>query len=635
LSSRGQSPSGFQPFKEFEMSLIKYKIGFSGILFFSLLLMNACAQTPAALPAPVKLTNQDCLTCHADNGPVVDQKAFNNSVHQTLDCVDCHKDIKELPHADKLQKVNCAACHEKETTLWLNSDHAKAMVKTNSLSSSCSNCHGPVHAIVDVDDPASPVSRKNIPATCSSCHQKQDGALSFLTKVGKTYLASVHGLSFQKGTDTKAAVCSDCHGAHDINKANNRSSKLYWTNIPQTCGQCHKKEYTEYSKGIHGQALAAGSRDTPVCTDCHGEHDNDAVKRASSKVSSANIPQTCGQCHSAQRVNAKYSLSTNVLESYMQSYHGLALQQGSVTAANCASCHGAHEILPSSDPQSTINPKNLEKTCGQCHPGIGSRVSQGMIHGSFKLDTNPANNLVRNFYLFLIFFVSGILLLHNVLDFSKKAMAYYRYSLEHGHSSTMGLSERWQHFILAVTFVVLAFTGFSLKFPQTWWSFEFFGHNGWLRWGHRGTAIVFCGLVLYHIYFLLFTKKGRWQLAALSFKKRDFVQFFQSFRYYFGWRKDKPRLSVYSYIQKLEYWALLWGSLVMIFTGVLMFSEVWFLSLFPKWFYDVIRTVHAYEAILACVSIIIWHGYFVIFDPDIYPGNYSWLHGRHSAKKSP
>ncbi|MDE2027364.1 MAG: cytochrome b/b6 domain-containing protein, partial [Candidatus Omnitrophica bacterium] len=133
----------------------------------------------------------------------------------------------------------------------------------------------------------------------------------------------------------------------------------------------------------------------------------------------------------------------------------------------------------------------------------------------------------------------------------------------------------------------------------------------------------------YHFTYLFFTPKGRWQLKALSVRKTDFVQFWQSFQYYFGRREDKPRSSgIYSYVQKLEYWALLWGGMVMVLTGALMFNEVWFFSLFPKWLYDVVRTVHLYEAILACVTIVIWHGYFVIFDPEIYPGKGSWLHGR-------
>ncbi|MDE2221483.1 MAG: cytochrome b/b6 domain-containing protein [Candidatus Omnitrophica bacterium] len=532
------------------------KLGPGAFFLLFLTAFPALAQQPST--GSVKFTNQDCLSCHADGAPIVDQKIFGHSVHGKLNCTDCHRSITDLPHAEKLPKVDCAVCHKKEAVLWQHSGHAQAL---------------------------------------------GNGAL-------------------------KAPSCEFCHGTHGITKATDRQSRLYWANIPAICGQCHFQEYKEYRRGIHGQALASGSRDAPVCTDCHGEHDIAAVKGGASWVSAARIPQTCGQCHSAERINSKYNLASNVLGSYMQSYHGLAMQQGTMTAANCASCHGAHEILPSSDPRSTINPKNLEKTCGRCHPGIGARVASAKIHESFQPGNNPLNDWVSRFYIFFIIFVSGILLLHNVLDFSKKARAHYRNSMGKG-AEYMGFNERCQHFILAMTFILLAYTGFSIKFPQTWWSFMFFGHTDWLRWGHRSVAVVFCLLGAYHFTYLFFTPKGRWQLKALSVRKTDFVQFWQSFQYYFGRREDKPRSSgIYSYVQKLEYWALLWGGMVMVLTGALMFNEVWFFSLFPKWLYDVVRTVHLYEAILACVTIVIWHGYFVIFDPEIYPGKGSWLHGR-------
>ena len=116
-------------------------------------------------------------------------------------------------------------------------------------------------------------------------------------------------------------------------------------------------------------------RDAPVCTDCHGEHTITAVKLATSRVAPANIPETCGQCHAAQRIITQYRLPPNVFSTYVQSFHGLALQGGNLTAANCASCHGVHDILPASDSRSTINPQNLPETCGKCHPGIGTRLS--------------------------------------------------------------------------------------------------------------------------------------------------------------------------------------------------------------------------------------------------------------------
>jgi len=126
---------------------IKQKINPFGIFFFLLTLLSFSAQAQEAPKAPPKPSNQDCFSCHADNAPLIDQKTFNNSVHQSLDCVDCHKDISDLPHADQLKKVDCSICHDKESKLWLTSDHAKAMVAGASLTSSCSNCHGSPHAM--------------------------------------------------------------------------------------------------------------------------------------------------------------------------------------------------------------------------------------------------------------------------------------------------------------------------------------------------------------------------------------------------------------------------------------------------------------------------------------------------------
>jgi len=155
------------------------RIRFWRLLSFIISLILFSTQAQAAPSTSVKITRQDCLECHADNDPVINPEILDTSVHQGLNCVDCHRDITDLPHPDKLKRVDCSVCHAKEN---------------------------------------------------------------------KTYLGSVHGLN---------AACSDCHGTHDIKKATNRSSKLYWVTIPKTCGHCHQKEYAAYSRGIHGQALTA------------------------------------------------------------------------------------------------------------------------------------------------------------------------------------------------------------------------------------------------------------------------------------------------------------------------------------------------------------------------------------------
>jgi hypothetical protein len=115
------------------------------------------------------------------------------------------------------------------------------------------------------------------------------------------------------------------------------------------------------------------------------------------------IPGTCGACHARQDLNAKYGLPSARRETYLGSFHGIALEAGQLTVANCESCHGAHDIRPSSDPASSIAPGNLTATCGRCHPGIGARVSEGKIHvASVRQDINLAAWIVQKLYYLLI-----------------------------------------------------------------------------------------------------------------------------------------------------------------------------------------------------------------------------------------
>ena len=101
-------------------------------------------------------------------------------------------------------------------------------------------------------------------------------------------------------------------------------------------------------------------------------------------------------------------------------------------------------------------------------------------------------------------------------------------------------------------------------------------------------------------------------------------------RYNLGLRPEKPRFGRFSYIEKAEYWALIWGTVLMGATGVILWFENASMGLFTKLGFDIARTVHFYEAILATLAILVWHIYFVIFNPDVYPMNLAWLTGRVS-----
>ena len=148
-------------------------------------------------------------------------------------------------------------------------------------------------------------------------------------------------------------------------------------------------------------------------------------------------------------------------------------QYGSTVAANCASCHGFHKILPSSDTNSTISKIHLVETCGKCHPGANREFSLGKIHvapdgqaGGTDFGSR-LNHWVRRIYLALIFLTIGGMLAHNMTLFLKKMSARLRTSVR--PVVRMTASQRWQHFILAGSFIVLALTGFALKFPDRSW----------------------------------------------------------------------------------------------------------------------------------------------------------------------
>ena len=600
-----------------------------------LLLLVFSAYCLAIAPAnAVDIANSACLECHGeeDAEPFVNGHLFEGSVHADNQCISCHSDIKEAEHDTPLKKVDCAECHDIESEIYLQSSHGQALNLGRDQAATCKDCHGDAHHIVPVKNPDSPINRKNISKTCAQCH----GNVEEMKKFGlhqlapiESYEHSVHGLANLEDGST-AATCTDCHGSHNLLRSTEPESKLYWKNIPQTCGKCHENIAETYSRSVHGMAVSEGIKDAPTCTDCHGEHEISAVASENSKVSASHISETCASCHDAERIVTKYRLPKFAVETYMDSYHGLSMRLGSVTAANCSSCHGKHDILPSRDPRSSIHPTNLQKTCSVCHAGVTDLVAQGQIHSGTRpgMEHN-ASSVVRSIYIWLFMIVLGGMLFHNALDLFHKLQEHFRKLRKSGGGPhRMTVNERIQHAILATTFITLGYTGFALVNPDAWWARPFVGNTYDFRgYGHRFMAIAFIALCIYHMAYITFTKRGRWQIKQLAPRGSDFVHFGQMIGFYLGIRKERARFEHYSYIEKAEYWALVWGSVIMVLTGALLTYEEWTLAHYPKWFFDVCIAIHYYEAILACAAIIIWHFYFVMFDPEEYPVKWTFLSG--------
>ncbi|HEV2401201.1 MAG TPA: cytochrome b/b6 domain-containing protein [Candidatus Sulfotelmatobacter sp.] len=597
----------------------------------------------AAKKDPPKPTADECLACHSDsslshevNGKTVslhvDPQKFKDSIHGSMfTCVDCHTDVKTAAHETAPQKVSCATCHADEQAAYEKSFHGKSVQAGNSNAATCVDCHGSPHELLPASDPKSRVAHANIPATCGSCHGQQfvmekDG---LSVQMVASYQQSVHGHAVANGSE-KAAVCTDCHGAHDILDAKDPKSPIFKFNVPQTCGKCHQQISAEFQQSIHGTAIAQGNWLAPVCTDCHGIHSIKAHTDPNSPVSAQNVAQaTCARCHEGVRLSQEFGIEGRRATTYLASYHGLAARLGSQVVANCASCHGTHSIFPSSDPRSTINPANLARTCGQCHPGVTEKFTAAKVHVDAPLSADIGSKAVRwirKFYLGMIFAVIGGMLLHNFIIWRSKVIA--RRKLEHHFVMRMPLRFRWQHAALLSSFILLVLTGFALKFPDSWFASMLSLGEKARHFLHRVAAVVLIAVSVYHAFDVIFTREGR-RLAKDLFPTLDDIRgAWQNLSYYLGLSKNKPDFPRFNYAEKAEYWALVWGMFVMAGTGIMLWAKVAVGNHLPRWWLDIATAIHFYEAVLATLAIVVWHFYQVFLDPDTYPMNWAWWDGK-------
>ncbi len=661
------------------------------------------------LPWPLAAqTAEDCLLCHSDKtlsmvkagrkvSLFVDAAKLRRSTHAGNDCVSCHTglDPMEQPHAKVIRPVDCQSCHD--VGPFEKSVHGRNLA--------CKDCHGN-HQILDHNDPASPVNRIHISETCGHCHtslaehydrsahgralaagikgapacidchgaHNVEKVTSKESRIYKTeeakvclschlddpevrkrvafsagfisaYGSSVHGVALTAGNE-KAATCSDCHGAHDMQRGTHPDSLVSKLNTPATCAKCHAEATRIFEESIHGTALRAGIKDAPNCVDCHGEHQIFGPRDPRSRVAAKNVSaEVCAACHASVRLNERYGLPSQRFETFSDSYHGLAGRGGETEVANCASCHGYHDIKPSSDPSSRVHKANLAETCGSCHPGAGENFAEGSVHAIITPEGEAVLYWIQAIYIGIIIVTIGGMFLHNLLDFLKKTRL--RLAVRHGLASTnhfgsrqylrMTLSERIQHAIMFTSFILLVVTGFMLRYPEAWWVVAFRNLSeqafAWRSLIHRIAGVVMIAVSLYHLYYLAFVPRGRRLLQDLLPRIQDLRDAPQYILYNLGLTRKKPKFDRFGYIEKAEYWALVWGVIIMGATGIILWFDNYFMNLLTKLGWDVARTIHYYEAWLATLAIVVWHFYFVMFNPNVYPMNTAWWTGKLSEEE--
>ena len=243
-------------------------------------------------------------------------------------------------------------------------------------------------------------------AACRNCHPE----------VYDKTLDSMHTRALASG-NRNAAVCTDCHGAHDVTPPDLPRAK-----ISETCSRCHSAIFEQYKASVHGAALLEESNpDVPTCIDCHGTHTIDDPTTAQFRLQS---PEICGKCHRDRALMARYDISTDVFNTYVADFHGTTVtlfeRQHPDQATNkavCYDCHGIHNIKAVTDPEATVVKENLLVTCQKCHPDAAANFPASWTsHFIPDREHNPLVYYVNLFYLIFIPATLGFMVAFVSLD---------------------------------------------------------------------------------------------------------------------------------------------------------------------------------------------------------------------------
>lgn len=351
---------------------------------------------------------EDCLSCHGSGLPAGHAGLTNEA------CVTCHKPSEAPPAAPA--GTDCVSCHGTSQSITLPSgetmslsvDAAAFAASVHGGKLSCTDCHSSVTGYPHA--PLKAESRRQYSVaqyeTCKRCH---------FDNYTKT-LDSVHYQLLSSGNQA-APLCTDCHGAHNV-KAPSQPRAV----ISQTCAQCHPAISAAYAGSVHGKALIEEDNvDVPVCTDCHRSHSIEDARTAAFRLESVKL---CSDCHRDAELMAKYGISPNVVQTYLEDFHGatvalVAKQNKDIWAqeAVCTDCHGVHDIQRTDDPGSRVVKANLATTCRQCHTDASADFPSAWLS---HYDPSPQKAAfvfgVQWFYRLLIPFVIVGLALHVFID---------------------------------------------------------------------------------------------------------------------------------------------------------------------------------------------------------------------------
>ncbi len=588
----------------------------------------------------------ECLQCHSDPeltgtdmvtgetvSMFVDEGRYNESMHGTTGCAQCHTQVtalfEERPCETVTQTVDCAICHAEPVAEYSGGAHGRLAAAADVNAPTCLDCHQK-HSTTGQTQPGTPTFPQEVPALCARCHREGEPVavrVAHDVPIVESYEMSIHGKGLMQSGLLVTATCTDCHGPHSQRPVGDPESRVNPNNVAGTCGTCHHGIEEQFRESIHWPEDGDFSREEephyPTCEECHTSHSISRTDRDDFRML---MMSQCGGCHEEET------------ETFFDTYHGKVSRLGGAGSAKCYDCHGTHNILPPDEAASTLSRDNVVETCAQCHSGANRRFAGYLTHATH-------HDRQKYPWLFWSFWAMTALLV-GTLTFALTHTGAWLFRLWRSPEQWKHVQEevlddkrvyerftafqRTLHIVMILSFMTLAITGMALKFSYMSWA-QFFSSitGGFEGMGalHRIGAVSMIIIFSIHLVDLIKQKRNAgssWKEFifdapnTLMFNKQDLKDLAGSFKWFFG-KGPRPEYGRFTYWEKFDYFAVFWGMFVIGSTGLFLWFPEVFTTILPGWLVNVATIIHSDEALLAVAFIFTIHFFNTHFRLDKFP----------------
>lgn len=582
-----------------------------------------------AVRTPAKLTTAEksllCETCHTDVAQGLAASAHGHAgkdAGKRPNCLSCHgEDMHAItPRAILSQQrmdTSCKQCHPAVAHKLAGSVHGDANARLTKTSG-CLACHGgSAHKVL----PLTQRDRATQERACKSCH----------STLSQTLKNSVHDRPDKQAGDHP--TCLHCHGGnpHCVSPPKHLSPQQR----AELCGTCHSDAarmaryglttaaFDSYKQTFHGKALLRFNKTNAAnCTDCHGLHGVLAPDNPDAPTNPRHVAATCAKCHKDAKINFALS-GANHLRMRIDSSPLLRLEDALFRLL----IFGSMTFLMGMvflDLRRKVFSRDSTPKCGRFIAFLIAMSSFALVAGIVLAYLRVRN--AWGCWLIALLFVTVALVTYQVQQRGKPRRREKLYP-------RLSVVQRIQHILLATSFTVLVLTGFPLRFADVGWThygMMLFGGFEGARIAHRVAGVLMLTNWVWHLGYLLY----RWKQANYSFESwtmwprvKDVVDCIDTIKYGLGLRKDPPQFERFQFREKFDYFADMWGTVVMGLSGLVLWFPTVLGNHLPSLAFGVSYIAHSYEGLLAMMAIIIWHFYNAHFNPDMFPMNPTWLTG--------